>query len=322
MAFNPQDHMGKLKGKDYLEVKWRIVWFRQENPAGRIDTDVKAIGDNAIVKAIVWNNDGVQIASGMATVRSADNARMSWAGRDFEKAETAAIGRALGVAGYGTQFTGDELNEDNYLADSPVTKNQTWLADESQVAHVKLNLANMIDLHGEDVVNEAKAQLDPRQFASYEPYLEALIELIDTRETASQMADEVNGAIAENSPIPDNVTDFPKMEQPEGTKTAYNQTYVDIAFNAAGKRYYKIAGASMFSREAFRQLGFPETFTDLMGEKETEGRVQLPMGIKLHVTHITRTTEDGRTWKEIVHITRDDTGVTVDKNGDVIEKAG
>ena len=32
MAFNPNDHLINLKGKHYLEVKWRLVWFRMEHP--------------------------------------------------------------------------------------------------------------------------------------------------------------------------------------------------------------------------------------------------------------------------------------------------
>ena len=42
---------------------------------------------------------------------------------DFiEKAETGAIGRALASLGYGTQFTGDELNEAHRIVDAPVTR--------------------------------------------------------------------------------------------------------------------------------------------------------------------------------------------------------
>ena len=30
--FNPNEHMMKLKGKDYLQVMWRLVWFREDHP--------------------------------------------------------------------------------------------------------------------------------------------------------------------------------------------------------------------------------------------------------------------------------------------------
>jgi hypothetical protein len=39
----------------------------------------------------------------------------------LEKAETGAIGRALGIAGFGTQFA-PEFDEEDRLADSPVTR--------------------------------------------------------------------------------------------------------------------------------------------------------------------------------------------------------
>ena len=30
----------KLRGKDYLEVKWRLVWFREEHPDWSIETKI------------------------------------------------------------------------------------------------------------------------------------------------------------------------------------------------------------------------------------------------------------------------------------------
>lgn len=120
MVFNPQDHITKIQGKEYLEVKWRILWFRNEHPKGRIDTDITLIDGLGYCKATVWDNDGDIIASGLATIRSDPKAK--WAGRDIEKSETAAIGRALAIAGFGTQFTGDDMDEGSYLADSPVDR--------------------------------------------------------------------------------------------------------------------------------------------------------------------------------------------------------
>src|SRR5207244_7317493 len=40
----------------------------------------------------------------------------------IEKAETGAVGRALAMLGYGTQFTGDELNEEHRIVDAPVDR--------------------------------------------------------------------------------------------------------------------------------------------------------------------------------------------------------
>jgi hypothetical protein len=39
-----------------------------------------------------------------------------------EKAETGAIGRALAALGFGTQFTGDDLDEQHRIVDAPVDR--------------------------------------------------------------------------------------------------------------------------------------------------------------------------------------------------------
>lgn len=127
MAFDPNKHITKIQGRDYIEVKWRIVWFRDENPQGRIATEIVIAGDTPIaVRASVIDGDGNHLADGMATIRQAEGRETrSWGGREIEKAETAAIGRALAHAGYGTQFTGEV--EGDYLADSPVDNGNSAL---------------------------------------------------------------------------------------------------------------------------------------------------------------------------------------------------
>ena len=115
--FNPNDHMMKLKGKDYLEVKWRVVWFREDHPDWCINTDCIAQDqDHAIFKAIICDENGIQKSAGHGSESKKDFA-------DFlEKAETKAIGRALAMLGYGTQFVADELDEGERIVDSPVNR--------------------------------------------------------------------------------------------------------------------------------------------------------------------------------------------------------
>ena len=108
-----------LKGKPYLQVAHRLVWFREEYPLGRIVTEIVSADDStATVKATIAvpNNElgaYMDLSSGFKS-ESADNFP------DFlEKAETGAVGRALAMAGFGTQFE-PELDEQERLADSPV----------------------------------------------------------------------------------------------------------------------------------------------------------------------------------------------------------
>ncbi len=115
--FNPNEHLSKVKGQDYLEVKWRLAWFRSEHPGGSITTEIVTLDVErglAVVKACVMTEDGA-----MATGTKMECARHF--GDYLEKAETGSIGRALAALGYGTQFTGDELTEGR-IVDSPVAR--------------------------------------------------------------------------------------------------------------------------------------------------------------------------------------------------------
>ena len=106
----------QLKGKDYLQVMWRLVWFRDTKANWCIDTEALHVDDKgALFCAKIYDENGVLKASGHG----------SEAPRDFgdyiEKAETKAIGRALAMLGYGTQFA-PELDEGERIVDSPVEK--------------------------------------------------------------------------------------------------------------------------------------------------------------------------------------------------------
>lgn len=116
--FNPKDHLIDLRGKKYLPVNMRLVWFREDYPGGSIQTEVMNY-DPLVVRASVYNNEGALLATGHGSANIQQGAKVVWSGREIEKAETAAIGRALGHAGFGTQFDNDDDDLDN-LADSPV----------------------------------------------------------------------------------------------------------------------------------------------------------------------------------------------------------
>lgn len=112
-----------LKGKPYLQVAHRIVWFRDEHKDWSIETEIVERGGNDTVKAVIFkayikDSEGRVIA----TATKSENSRNF---RDYiEKAETGAIGRALALCGYGTQFE-PEFDEGERLADAPVDRAKT-----------------------------------------------------------------------------------------------------------------------------------------------------------------------------------------------------
>lgn len=104
-----------MRGKPYLQVAHRLVWFREECPKHSIETEfVVTAPTEAMARAVIKDEAGRILATAHKTENKQGFPDF------FEKAETGAIGRALALIGFGTQFCGDELDEKDRLADSPV----------------------------------------------------------------------------------------------------------------------------------------------------------------------------------------------------------
>lgn len=107
-----------LKGKSYMAVATRLVWFVEENPRYHIDTElpvhdaekatakttIKVFDEqgNIIRKTTDWKTEHVKHFA------------------DFmEKAVTGSLGRALAQMGYGTAFALADLDEGARIVDAP-----------------------------------------------------------------------------------------------------------------------------------------------------------------------------------------------------------
>lgn len=104
-------------GKMYLQVADRMLWFRKDAPAWGVLTQLLEGGYDAgfaTVQATITDETGRMIAQGTKT-ESRQDFPAGW----VEKAETGAIGRALAVAGWGTQFALADFDEDKRIVDSP-----------------------------------------------------------------------------------------------------------------------------------------------------------------------------------------------------------
>lgn len=125
MTFDPKQHLMRLpKGGEYLEVKYRMVWFREENPNGSIVSEMveHVAGEYAVFRATVTSEKGaVAIDYGSET-------KLDF--KDYlEKASTKAVGRALASCGYGTAFAPEfdtgisEATGEYRIADAPINRN-------------------------------------------------------------------------------------------------------------------------------------------------------------------------------------------------------
>lgn len=110
-----------LKGKDYLMVAYRVQWFNETESHFTIDTTFPLVTDDqtiATAKVTVFDANGKVLRSATATKRETVEGFPD----HTEKAETSAIGRALALLGFGTQFALADLDEgDQRLADTPLS---------------------------------------------------------------------------------------------------------------------------------------------------------------------------------------------------------
>ncbi len=128
--FDPNDHLMNLKGRDYLNVQSRLLWFIRDQRAliaaglarepyslrtELVDLDREAGWAHfKTVARDVLGNESVMYGSESA--------------KDFgdfiEKASTKSLGRALLGLGYGTAFA-PEMDEGERVVDAPVERRQS-----------------------------------------------------------------------------------------------------------------------------------------------------------------------------------------------------
>lgn len=89
-----------VKGKDYAEVNQRIKAFRMCHPNGSISTEILFLeGGVVTMRATVCNESGAILGTGIAQEK--ENSSFINKTSFIENCETSAVGRALGMCGFG-----------------------------------------------------------------------------------------------------------------------------------------------------------------------------------------------------------------------------
>lgn len=163
--FDPRQYLTKMRGgRDYLEVKWRLLWLRLEHP----DADVRA--ELMEIKDLVYEGGEVKptaIARAEITIPNGGGHAVDWGtetpddfGDYIEKALTKATGRALALLGYGTQFSGADVDEgsgtdgERNVVDSPARRQGgagvQQRASEKQVRAIYASAAEVLAWSDDD----------------------------------------------------------------------------------------------------------------------------------------------------------------------------
>lgn len=120
-----------IKGKEYAEVNQRIKAFRMVYPEGKITTKLLSNENGVCVfKALVYT-DRTEDVQPIGTGHAYEREDSSFINKTsyIENCETSAVGRALGMAGFGIDTSvcsAEELNNAiiNQEASKPITKSQ------------------------------------------------------------------------------------------------------------------------------------------------------------------------------------------------------
>ena len=127
-GFEPKDYLREEKTEEgvsfYLDTKYRLLWFRLMYPQGKLVKIPKALNKEYAtfeVRVYTDKNDADEnfLANGFAS-RYKDDANEKFGLNFVESAETAALGRALKDAGFGTQFCDIALPNDQTIVDAGV----------------------------------------------------------------------------------------------------------------------------------------------------------------------------------------------------------
>lgn len=106
----------------YLDVKYRLLWFRLHRPNGKIDSEIIHVDDKSAVVCCKLYADRGDALDQYVAKSSAQRfvTQERFGDRYLETAETAAMGRVLAAAGYGTQFCGAADMFGDIMVDAPV----------------------------------------------------------------------------------------------------------------------------------------------------------------------------------------------------------
>lgn len=126
-----------IKGKDYAEVNQRIKAFRMLYPTGLIDTKIEMLQDGVCVMVAqvgYYGDDGCINWLGKGTAYEKENSTFINKTSYIENCETSAVGRALGMAGFGIDTSVASAEEvQNAIANQKRKEKTTFdLQDEMQ----------------------------------------------------------------------------------------------------------------------------------------------------------------------------------------------
>lgn len=148
-----------IKGKEYTEVNQRIKAYRMVYPNGSITTEILRLEDGVVLmKATILNEDGVVIGTGLAQEKE-DSTFINKTSY-IENCETSAVGRALGMCGFGIDTSVASAEEvKTAMANQEQKQDTKKTTKKNEINEVVLLKAQKLNIKLEDVATYFKKKV-------------------------------------------------------------------------------------------------------------------------------------------------------------------
>ena len=168
-----------IKGKEYAEVNQRIKAFRMVYPEGFINTDMKS-NENGIcifqaAAGYYVEKEGFldRVTLGTGTAYEKESSTFINKTSYIENCETSAVGRALGMAGFGIDTSVASAEEvetaiANQDTGKKITATKAKTLEKMIISH-NVNIADVLKYYGHDELKE----FTEKEFATVLKQLEA-----------------------------------------------------------------------------------------------------------------------------------------------------
>lgn len=139
----------KIGSKDYATVNERVKAFRKVYPTGSIETSIEDLQENSIrMLATVRNENGDVISTGRATETKKGMVNST---SMVENCETSAVGRALGLAGFGINSSiasGEDIERNKENMKQYEIYDKMFIRESEAIAIVKTAINDLIRKFG------------------------------------------------------------------------------------------------------------------------------------------------------------------------------
>lgn len=173
---------GEITAKEYAEVNQRIKAFRMVHPNGTISCDIINMQDDVVImKATILDGEGRMIGSGYAYEIKGSSFINSTS--YIENCETSAVGRALGMCGFGIDTSvasyEEVANAVQNQEQPPKQKPQKQPTEKKFIPATETQVAMIITLYNNDEISAMMKRMKKKDWK--EVTIEEASKMIEAR---------------------------------------------------------------------------------------------------------------------------------------------